>query len=189
MPTPADRTALFASDTDDWPTPRDFYARLDDEFGFVLDVCSSTRNHQAPTYYALDHADPDRRDGLAGDWASDARTAAGSVWMNPSYGRTIAQWMSKAHDAARDGATVVCLVPVRTSSAWWHDLVLATGAEVRYVCGRLTFGAATSSAPFASAVVIYRPTDIAGAPGPVSTMPAKVKAPKQPPAPEHPAAA
>jgi hypothetical protein len=36
--------------------------------------------------------------------------------------------------------------------------VLATGAEVRYVRGRLTFGDAVNTATFPSAVVVYTPT-------------------------------
>ncbi|CAM3734528.1 DNA N-6-adenine-methyltransferase [Nocardioides zeicaulis] len=173
-------SALFSSATDNWPTPADFYDRLDQEFGFTLDVCSSTANHKAERFYALDHVDPDRRDGLQADWVADARPlidlsgrTRDAIWMNPPYGRTIGKWMEKAHASAQTGATVVCLVPVRTSSAWWHDWVLTTGAEVRYVRGRLTFGDATSSAPFGSAVVIYRPSDVDGQAGPVRTVPAK----------------
>jgi phage N-6-adenine-methyltransferase len=171
MPTPASSAAQYTSNTDNWPTPMDFYERLDDEFSFAVDVCSSVVNHKAPTYYALDHADEARRDGLAGDWAADAAGLA--CWMNPPYGRTIASWMRKAYETAQAGAVVVCLVPVRSSAIWWHELVLDTGAEVRYVRGRLTFGDAKNSAPFASAVVVYRPTDVAGAPGVVGAMPAK----------------
>ena len=62
--------------------------------------------------------------------------------------------MAKAFTAARAGATVITLVPVRADTAWWHEHVLLTGAEVRYVRGRLTFGDATNAAPFASAVAI-----------------------------------
>ena len=55
------------------------------------------------------------------------------------------------------GATVVCLVPSRTDTAWWHDTVLAGGAEVRFVRGRLRFVGAEHPAPFPSAVVFFRP--------------------------------
>ena len=175
MPSTATATtpAHLSSKTDNWPTPQDFFAALDAEFGFVLDACASTTNHKAASFYALDHPDEARRDGLNADWAGDADRLGGAVWMNPPYGRPIAAWMAKAHAAARSGAAVVTLVPVRADTAWWHEHVLATGAEVRYVRGRLTFGDAVNTAAFASAVVIYRPTDIAGAPGPVSTMPAR----------------
>lgn len=174
VPSPDNRAALYSSATDDWSTPPDFYARLDADFGFALDVCSSVANHRAPTFYALDHPDPSRRDGLARDWAADAAVAGGAVWMNPPYGRTIAAWMAKAHETARAGSTVVCLVPVRGDAAWWHNQVLATGAEVRFVRGRLTFGDAKNTAAFASAVVIYRSTDVPGKPGQVGVIAAKV---------------
>jgi len=176
------RSALFSSATDNWPTPQDFYDRLNDEFNFELDVCSSRANHKAPFYFALDHEDAARRDGLEADWSDGGAT--GAVWMNPPYGKTIRAWMAKAFETAHStGRTVVCLVPVRSSSLWWHDLVLDTGAEVRYVKGRLTFGDATNTAAFGSAVVIYRPSDVVGTPGVVSTMVNKVKPPKTPAAP------
>ncbi len=116
------------------------------------------RQPQGPYFFALDHADPARRDGLAAGWTVDGPDQA--VWMNPPCGRTaadgttIGDWMAKAYETARAGRTVVTLVPVRSSSIWWHDYVLNSGAEVRYVKGRLTFGNATTTAAFASAVVI-----------------------------------
>ncbi len=164
--------AHLSSASDNWPTPQDFYDTLDAEFGFVLDVCASTVNHKTTRFYALDHPNPDRRDGLAQDWAKEAAALAGPVWMNPPYGRPIGAWMTKAFHSAQAGATVVTLVPVRADTAWWHDLVLATGAEVRFVRGRLTFGDALNTAAFSSAVVVYSPTDQVGAPGPVRTTPA-----------------
>lgn len=153
---PAIAKAMFSSATDNWPTPQSFYDTLDAEFGFTVDACASTTNHKAPHYYALDHADPHRRDGLAGDWAFDARNSGGSTYCNPPYGRGIDRWMAKAADTARAGVTVVCLVPARTDTRWFHDHVLAEGAEVRFVKGRLKFGNATAGAPFANLVIVYR---------------------------------
>lgn len=176
MATHANYNVIFSSDNDVWPTPADFFERLDAEFNFGLDVCSSTNNHKAPAYYAIDHPDESRRDGLDQDWAAEAAELGGlGVFCNPPYGSGIENWMRKAHEAAQAGATVVTLVPVRSSSGWWHDLVLMTGAEVRYVRGRLTFGDAKHSAAFSSAVVIYRPTDSVGAPGPTGVMRGKLK--------------
>lgn len=76
--------------------------------------------------------------------------------MNPPYGREIGLWMRKAYEESLKGCIVVCLVPSRTDTAWWHDYVQGK-AEVRFVRGRLKFGNAKNSAPFPSAVVIYRP--------------------------------
>lgn len=156
---PAVRKTVFSSASDDWPTPQEFFDALDAEFGFALDVCADSMNRKADAYYGLDHPDQTRRDGLATDWA--AELGGRSAWMNPPYGKEISAWMAKAAEAAQAGATIVCLVPARCDTRWFHDHVLAHGAEVRFVRGRLKFGTATNSAPFASLVVIYRPATAA----------------------------
>ncbi len=86
-------------------------------------------------------------DGLAMNWW-------GTVFMNPPYGREIGKWMKKAYESAQTGATVVYLVPSRTDTRWWHDYAMK--GEVRFIKGRLKFGGSKNSAPFASAVVIFK---------------------------------
>lgn len=133
----------FSSASDDWATPQAFFDGLVAEFGaFDLDVCASVENHKAERYFT--RAD----DGLSRTWE-------GLCWMNPPYGRTISSWVRKAYESSKAGATVVCLVPARTDTAWWHDYV-ALG-EVRFIRGRLKFGGHKNSAPFPSAVVVFRP--------------------------------
>ena len=75
------------------------------------------------------------------------------VFMNPPYGRTIGAWMAKAWKESQRGALVVCLVPARTDTAWWHDY--AANGRVRFLRGRLKFGGAANSAPFPSAIVVF----------------------------------
>jgi len=79
---------------------------------------------------------------------------SGVCWMNPPYGREIGLWMKKAWESSLSGATVVCLVPARTDTKWWHDYAMK--GEIEFIRGRLKFGNATNSAPFPSAVVVYR---------------------------------
>lgn len=75
--------------------------------------------------------------------------------MNPPYGRQIGNWVKKAKEAARqEKATVVCLLPARTDTAWWHDYAMKAN-EIRLIRGRLRFGDGKGSAPFPSAVVIF----------------------------------
>lgn len=131
----------FSSKTDLWATPQDFFDKLNAEFGFELDVCATHDNAKCPRYFTKES------DGLAQEWR-------GKVWMNPPYGREIGAWMKKAHESARGGATVVCLVPARTDTRWWHEYV--ANHEVRFVRGRLKFGGSKSNAPFPSAVVVMR---------------------------------
>ena len=76
--------------------------------------------------------------------------------MNPPYGREIGKWMQKAYYQAKNIHTnvVVCLVPARTDTAWWHDYAIK--GEVRFIRGRLKFGGNKNSAPFPNAVVIFK---------------------------------
>jgi len=63
--------------------------------------------------------------------------------------------MQKAWEASQStAALVVCLVPARTDTAWWWDYAMR--GEIRLVRGRLRFGAGTNSAPFPSAIVVFR---------------------------------
>ncbi len=56
------REVLFSSNTDDWETPEDLYEKLDAEFHFTLDPCSSEENHKCQQYYTK------TQDGLIPSW-------------------------------------------------------------------------------------------------------------------------
>jgi phage N-6-adenine-methyltransferase len=133
----------FSSKTDLWATPQAFFDQLHAEFGFTLDVCALPENAKCRRYVTP------CEDGLAQDWSQDV------CWMNPPYGRSIGHWMRKAYESAQQGATVVCLVPARTDTRWWHDYAMR--GEIRFIKGRLRFGEAKTNAPFPNAVVIFRP--------------------------------
>ena len=82
----------------------------------------------------------------------------GTVFMNPPYGRQIGFWIKKAWDSAQQGATVVCLIPCRTDTRWWHDYVMKA-KEIRFIRGRLKFtheNGVVNSAPFPSCVVVFQ---------------------------------
>jgi DNA N-6-adenine-methyltransferase Dam len=74
---------------------------------------------------------------------------------DPPYGRQIGLWLAKAREAALAGATVVALIPARTDTKWWHGIVTAA-SEIRYLPGRLRSAGSKHSAPFPSAVAIWR---------------------------------
>lgn len=76
--------------------------------------------------------------------------------MNPPYGREIGKWLKKAYESALEGAIVVCLIPSRTDTRWWHEYVMRA-REIRYIRGRLKFGDSKNSAPFPSSVVVFGP--------------------------------
>ena len=131
----------FSSKTDQWATPQDLFDRYDAVWSFELDVCALPSNAKCERYFTPED------DGLSQDWN-------GVCWMNPPYGREIGKWMKKAYEESQKGCKVVCLVPSRTDTAWWHDYAMK--GEVMFLRGRLKFGGAKNSAPFPSAVVIFQ---------------------------------
>ena len=67
--------------------------------------------------------------------------------------------MRKAYESSLQGTTVVCLVPARTDTAWWHDWAMR--GSITFIRGRLKFGDAVNSAPFPSALVVFYGVDSA----------------------------
>jgi phage N-6-adenine-methyltransferase len=138
-----DTDLMFSSKTDLWATPQDFYDKLNRVFRFSLDVCALPDNAKCAIYYTPDS------NGLEQEWN-------GVCWMNPPYGREISAWVEKAYRSAKEnGTTVVCLLPARVDTRWWHDY--CAKGEVYFVKGRLKFGGSANSAPFPNAVVVFRP--------------------------------
>jgi phage N-6-adenine-methyltransferase len=185
--------ALYSSATDEWSTPPDFFAKVEEEFGpFDLDPCATAENAKAPKFYTK--AD----DGLFKSWA-------GRVWMNPPYGNDEApckpdcsakrcakrkwhrtehyygskSWVRRASGEFRSSHQLIrkaelawlgrgdeykpsrvdlvaALLPARTDTAWWHDYVIPYASEIRFIRGRLKFGGAKNSAPFPSALIIFK---------------------------------
>lgn len=141
---------MFSKASDEWSTPQAFFDALHAEFHFTVDGAATAENTKCADYWSA--ADTWRE----GDWRGHV------VWLNPPYSKVYA-FMRRAQAEAAGGATVVCLVPSRTDTRWWHDLAWdgerhqpRAGVEVRFVRGRLKFGDGKNSAPFPSVVIIFR---------------------------------
>lgn len=138
------KDVMFSSKTDQWETPKDFFDDLDALFHFTLDACALPENAKCEKYFTPE------MDGLKQEWG-------GVVWCNPPYGREIGRWVEKGYLSAKNGCTVVMLLPARTDTKWFHEYCYMNRfATVRFVKGRLKFGGSRNSAPFPSMVVIFR---------------------------------
>lgn len=135
---------LFSKKETTWETPEDFYNKLDNEFHFNRDVCALPENAKNKNYYTPEI------NGLNQDWK-------GICWMNPPYGGEIGKWLKKAYEESLKGATVVCLIPARTDTKYWHNYCMKAD-EIRFIKGRLKFVGAKNTAPFPSALVIFKPS-------------------------------
>lgn len=135
---------MYSSATVEWATPQDLFDNMNREFGFTLDVCATPENAKCKRFFTKEE------DGLSRGWGKEV------CWMNPPYGRGIGKWVQKAYLASTFGATVVCLLPSRTDTAWFHKYVMDF-AELRFIRGRLKFGQAKNSAPFPSLICVFHP--------------------------------
>lgn len=135
----------MSSEKMDWETPPEFFEALNFICDFTLDVCASPENTKTWNFYT------EQDDGLVQPWN-------GRCWMNPPYGKEIGKWLSKAREEVSgnpDCEFVVCLVPARVDTAWWHDNVMRSATLVLLLRGRLTFVSASQPAPFPVAIVIF----------------------------------
>ena len=131
---------LYSSRTPEWATPQKVFDKLAAEYGpFDLDPCATPENAKCPVFYTC------HDNGLMLPWF-------GRVFMNPPYGRVIGQWMRKAYEESVRGVFVVCLIPARTDTIWWHEYAMK--GKVEFLRGRIRFEPGNNPAPFPSAVVL-----------------------------------
>lgn len=152
----SDLDPLFSSakngGSDDWPTPEWLYNKITRETNlgrpFVLDPCADATNKKCVKFYTIED------DGLKQPWAP-----YGKVFVNPPYSK-VKNWVKKSFDESKLlkelDDVIVLLIPARTDTTWWHDYV-AKAAQIYFLKGRVKFGDAKNSAPFPSAVVVFRP--------------------------------
>jgi phage N-6-adenine-methyltransferase len=140
------RAYMPQAKTTEWETPQELFDQLNELYHFDLDPCATKENAKCKRYYTK--AD----DGLLQSWKLRR------VFMNPPYGRKLGAWIEKAvYEARTGGALVVCLIPARTDTRWWHWFVMKQAAAIHFIQRRLHFGKAKNAATFPSAVVVFMP--------------------------------
>ncbi len=142
---------VFSSADENWETPHDFFHWLHGIFHFTLDVAANEKNHKLPRW--LGPGSSLASDALGVGWGNER------CWMNPPYGRKIGYWVRKAwmesvKHPGYDGTHVVCLLPARTDTVWFHSYC-KYGQPIVFLRGRLKFVGADASAPFPSMLVIF----------------------------------
>jgi site-specific DNA-methyltransferase (adenine-specific) len=135
--------AMISSRTNEWETPQWLFDVLDNEFHFTLDPCCQHNTAKCGKHYTI------MEDGLSHDWSQDI------VFMNPPYGGRTGLWIQKAYDECKKGSIVVCLIVSSTDRSYWHDIIFPFATQIRFIRGRIKFGEAKSTAPFASAIVVF----------------------------------
>lgn len=96
---------------DCWATPDWLFQELNKEFNFTLDPCCLPETAKCSKYYTP------IEDGLSKSWKNEV------VFVNPPYSRgNIDKWVRKCQEESKN-AVVVALLPVSTSSKWFHKYI------------------------------------------------------------------
>ena len=126
-------SALFSSKSVHWRTPQELYDGLNKEFNFDFDPCPFRSK---------------KKNGLKIDWGMH-------VYCNPPYDN-IYNFMSKGlEELKKKTKVIVFLLPSRTDSKWFHELVLTNYHEIRLIRGRVKFDG-KNNAPFCSCLIVFK---------------------------------
>lgn len=147
-----DTTLHFSSAKQDWRSPQDLFDRYNAQYHFVLDAAADHSNHLCKRWFG---PGGEHEDALSVTWPLHA----GNIWLNPPYSRTLqARFVTKAINEVKRyhatlgadevGHSVVCLLPARTDTRLFHNLVYDEDLEkrrypvasLRLLKGRLKFG-------------------------------------------------
>lgn len=111
------RSVHFSAASDRWATPRETFNALHEEFRFDFDPCplDGTEDGTAPLFVS---------------WEGKR------VFCNPPYGPGIRGFIERH----RETQIAVYLLPARTDTRWFHEVVLPEASEIRFLRGRLKFG-------------------------------------------------
>ena len=143
--------ALFSSASNEYETPQNLFDKLNTEFKFDCDAAAHAGNCKVGKFFAKDSV----WDALKTDWLSKGKV----FFLNPPYGQ-IAAFMKKAYEESLNGAIIVCLIPARTDTRYFHDYCMKSH-EIRFIKGRLKFTNLTlgdkklTSATFPSCICIF----------------------------------
>jgi len=137
----------FSSKSNEWGTPPKLFQWLDNKFGFDLDAAATKENAKCRKFYTIED------DALKQDWIKGSDY--GNVFLNPPYGNDLGKFIKKAYEESQKDCSVVCLIPARTDTKYFHDY--CTKGCIYFIKGRLKFinGSCSASAPFPSAIVVF----------------------------------
>lgn len=138
---------VFSHKSDEWSTPQVLFDELNAEFNFGFDLAASHANKKCSRYTG---------DLFASGILSHIEYSEEYGFCNPPY----SDIKSFVRAFSIYDVNVVCLLPARTDTKWFHDYCYnKPNVEIRFIKGRLKFGDSKNNAPFPSMIVIFRKTD------------------------------
>ena len=146
--------APLMSECQSWGTPPAFVKYVETTFGinFTLDAAADEHNSKAPVWIDED------ADSLKQKWR-------GVVWVNPPFGhggKNVKLFVQRAIDMKYNCNAIFMLIPARTDTRMFHELVIPNASAVYFIKGRLNHVHPSkvkgANATFPSMLIEFRPT-------------------------------
>jgi len=161
------KAAMFSSASQNWETPLWLYEHIKQMRGIANYDTDPATNENNPL--GCEHYYTKEDNGLERDWR-------GTCFINPPFGRALYQgkqvyltglwieeaWLRTQTDKNPDVSLVTMLIPARTDTIAFHKYIYdiekcetRPNIRLQFLKGRLRFGDARETAPFASCVVDF----------------------------------
>ena len=149
----------FSSNKSGWETPNYLFNYYDDIYQFILDAAADERNHKCDDWFGPGGI---HEDALTVSW--QPWLEKGNIWLNPPYSRGLQKkFVEKAANESttldtRPAITkhfVVCLLPARTDTKIFHEIIKPYSSSIEFLKGRVKFVGAEHGAPFPSLICVF----------------------------------
>ena len=149
------KDVAFSSASEMWGTAQADFDAINRRWGpFTLDAAADETNHKCPAW--LGYHEDGFVNGLEARWS-------GRVFVNPPFNRKkkmyVGPWVEKALAERNNCEIIVMLIPAKTGTRHWQDIIFRYAHKIRFIRGRLKFvmEGKDNSAPFDSALVVFVP--------------------------------
>lgn len=122
--------AIIDVTSDEWGTPVEFFKLMENLFGkFDLDAAADDNWNLCEKYLTK------KQDALNPNTTWDGI----NIWLNPPYGKWIPKFLLRVLEEALKDKTIICLLPSKTDTIWFHKIVAIFASELIFIEGRLNF--------------------------------------------------
>lgn len=144
------KSPLLATGKDDWETPERLFQEWNKKYSFILDAAANEINHKCPRWYGPSGEAPN---ALVVSWPLDQ----GNIWLNSPYSKQLQKKFIRKAWSESEGKPyhVVCLLPARTDTRLFHEVIQRHAKQIIFLRGRIKFVGAPTGAPFPSMIVIF----------------------------------
>lgn len=130
---------MFSSENQQWATRWDTFFSIQEQLGrdYNLDPCCFEDTAKCDNFLTPKQDMFTIKNPL--DYFNKEESL--QIFMNPEYGRNQRKFVEKVVDWCEyDNVIADVLIPSRTDTALYHDIILPKATSIRFVRGRITFG-------------------------------------------------